>query len=156
MQLYYLGNAKSQLRSLTMWAREAGGPERVADLARDLLDTVSTPATASHRVGLVIEGIADFLGTSADADLIALIKAAKRNDHFIVAESETSSWQQSWPLLLEIKSARRGFALQPDPQEGDMLFRTAFPRTKRTDFPLGRGWFVQAGKIRKVQLAHAE
>jgi S-DNA-T family DNA segregation ATPase FtsK/SpoIIIE len=53
---------------------------------------------------------------------------------------------------MEVKSARRGFALQPDPQEGESIFRTGFPRAKRSEFPPGRGWLVQGGKVRRVQL----
>ena len=102
---------------------------------------------------LIIESISDFLGSAADQHLTALIKAAKRNDHFIVGEGENSTWSQSWPLLMELKSARRGFALQPESHEGDLLYKTTFPRAKRSEFPEGRGNFVQAGKVRRVQLA---
>ncbi len=82
-----------------------------------------------------------------------MIKALKRGDHFVLAESETSTWSSSWPLLAEFKSARRGFALQPEQQEGDLLFRTSFPRARRSDFPPGRGYLVQSGRARRVQLA---
>jgi len=62
----------------------------------------------------------------------------------------------SWPLLMEVKSARRGFALQPDATEGDILFRTTYPRSRRSEFPPGRGFLVQGGKTRKVQLGLPE
>jgi len=152
---YYIGNPRSAVRGLPGWTKAVAGPEAASELARELLDAVSTPATDKTRVTIVIESISEFLSTPADNDLVALIKAAKRNDHFVIGESETSTWTQSWPLLLEFKSARRGFALQPDPMEGDLLFKTTFPRFKRTEFPVGRGMLVAAGKTRRVQFAHA-
>jgi DNA segregation ATPase FtsK/SpoIIIE, S-DNA-T family len=150
--LVYFGNARSQVGSMPLWDKRSTNLEDAATLARELLPLAEKPATESAHLTLVIEGISDFLGGAADADLTALIKAAKRNDHFVIAESESSTMSQSWPLLMEVKSGRRGFALQPDPAEGDMLYRTSFPRSKRSDFPVGRGWLVQAGKVRKVQL----
>ena len=156
MRLVYLGNAKSPLRSWEHWSDAAAGIEEVSALAKTLLAEVQKPATDGHRIGLVVESITDFVSTPADADLLALIKAAKRNDHFVIAESETSTLMPSWPLLMEVKSARRGFGLQPDAQEGDILFRTTYPRSKRSEFPPGRGWLVQAGKVRRVQLALPE
>ncbi len=154
--LTYFGGPRSPVGRWEGWSARATDPESAGALARELLAEVSTPAEPGRRQVIVLESIADFLSTGADTDLAALIKAAKRNEHFVIAESETSSWSQSWPLLMEVKSARRGLALQPDQLEGDLLFKTAFPRARRSDFPPGRGYLVQAGRIRKIQLAYAE
>ena len=151
--LYYFGNAKSQLSRRPGWTATAMGPEAAAELAKSLLERAGQPATPGSRMCLIIESISDFLSSAADQDLTALIKAAKRNDHFVVGEGENSTWSQSWPLLMELKGARRGFALQPESHEGDLLYKTSFPRAKRAEFPEGRGNFVQAGKVRRVQLA---
>lgn len=151
--LYYFGNAKSGLSALPGWSKTAAGPDAASELAKELLERAATPAAAATKMCIIIESISDFLSSSADQDLAALIKAAKRNDHFVVGESENSTWSQSWPLLMEFKSARRGFALQPESHEGELLFKTSFPRAKRSEFPEGRGNFVQGGKVRRVQLA---
>ena len=151
--LYYFGNARSALPKLAGWTKAAAGPDAAAELAKELLERAEQPATPASRMCILVESISDFLSSSADQDLTALIKAAKRNDHFVVGESENSTWSQSWPLLMEFKAARRGFALQPESHEGDLLFKTTFPRAKRSEFPEGRGNFVQAGKVRRVQLA---
>ncbi|MCW4384917.1 FtsK/SpoIIIE domain-containing protein [Salinibacterium sp. SYSU T00001] len=153
VELFYFGNARSSLSLAPGWSGTATSPDVAATLAKSLLERASAPATQGARLAILIESITDFLSTPADQDLTALIKAAKRNDHFVVAESENSTWSQSWPLLMEFKAARRGFALQPEPHEGDLLFKTSFPRIKRSEFPEGRGNFVQAGKVRTVQMA---
>lgn len=150
---FYVGSAKSPLRALSGWAGVATTPEAVAELARDVAELAKTPAAEGGRIAVVVEGISDFLSTPADGPLVELLKALKRGDHLVIAESETSTWSSSWPLLAEMKSSRRGFAIQPDQQEGDLVFRTSFPRAKRSEFPPGRGYLVQAGKVRRVQLA---
>ena len=47
---------------------------------------------------------------------------------------------------------RRGFLLQPDPMEGDLLLKTPLPRAARSEFPPGRGMLVAKGKTQRVQL----
>jgi S-DNA-T family DNA segregation ATPase FtsK/SpoIIIE len=139
--------------ALPVWERTATSADAAAELAKEVAALVASPARDGARVAVIVESIADFLSTPADPELIQLFKAAKRNDHFVIAEGETSTWSSSWPLLMEIRSGRRGFALQPDQQEGDLLFRTTFPRSRRSEFPPGRGLLVEAGKVRKVQIA---
>lgn len=150
---YYFGNRKSTVGTQPFWAGRATTIEEAAALAKEILPLAQEPASTSARIAIVVEGVNEFLSGAAEASMIELFKAAKRSDHFVLAESETSTWSSSWPLLAELKSGRRGFALQPDQQEGDLLFRTSFPRAKRSDFPAGRGYLVQAGGIRRVQLA---
>jgi DNA segregation ATPase FtsK/SpoIIIE, S-DNA-T family len=152
----YFGSSRSPVSQLKMWKTRSTDPEAATAAAKALLPLVSVAATEGKRQIIVIESTSDFLSTGADTELAAVIKAARRNDHFVIAESESSTWSQSWPLLAEIKSARRGFALQPDQMEGDLLFKTGFPRARRSDFPPGRGWLVEAGRVRKVQAAIAE
>jgi DNA segregation ATPase FtsK/SpoIIIE, S-DNA-T family len=52
----------------------------------------------------------------------------------------------------EFKNARRGFLLQPESVEGDILLKTALPRLNRSEFPPGRGMYIAKGKFARVQL----
>ncbi|WP_290513976.1 FtsK/SpoIIIE domain-containing protein, partial [Aeromicrobium sp.] len=153
VRAFYFGNAKSALRAYEGWEATAASIEQAVELAATVRELAAQPAGEGFRIVVVIEGLSDFLSTPADSPMIEMLKVLKRGDHFALGESETSTWSSSWPLLQELKSGRRGFAIQPDQQEGDLLFRTAFPRAKRSEFPVGRGYFVQAGKVRRVQLA---
>ena len=150
---FYLGNARSVVGRIPGWTATATDLDQVQAIAKELLADASVAATPRTGMLVMIEGIADFLGTSADQDLIALLKALRRGDHFVVAENEISGLMPNWPLLMELKSARRGFVLQPDPQEAETLLRTSLPRAKRSEFPPGRGFLVQNGKALRVQLA---
>ncbi|GIG20729.1 hypothetical protein Cch01nite_14530 [Cellulomonas chitinilytica] len=82
--------------------------------------------------------------------------AAKRNGHLLLAEAETSTWGSSWPLVADVRNGRRGLVLQPDHLDGDALFRTPFPRMARAEFPVGRGVYVESGRLRRVQIPVAD
>ncbi len=71
----------------------------------------------------------------------------------MLAEADTVTAPNAWQLFAELKTARAGIALQPEETDGLTLFRTAFPRVTRTDFPVGRGIMVDSGRITRVQVA---
>ena len=148
---YYIGNARSAVGAAAGWTATARTLEETKELALELAKIVADPDTQG-KIVVVIEQIADFLSSSADASLVELIKAVKRSDHFLLGESETSQWNSSWPLLGEIKAGRTGFLIQPDGIEGEMLLKTPLPRVSRAEFPAGRGFFIARGKSTRVQL----
>ena len=152
---YYLGNARSTIGMGKMWEASAQSMEDVVDLAKELSAAVAEKAP-KQKIVVVIEQIADFLSSSADGPLVELIKAVKRSDHFLIADSESSTWNSSWPLLGEVKSARTGFLIQPDGIEGETILKTAIPRVSRAEFPPGRGFFIARGKATRVQLPLAD
>jgi S-DNA-T family DNA segregation ATPase FtsK/SpoIIIE len=146
---FYLGNRRSPLSRQADWTDAADSPDRVGELA----GTLAAALVAAPPALVVIEGLTDFLSSPAEMHLQDLVKVIKAGDHLLLAESETSTLTSSWPLIQAVRSARRGFALQPDQTEGDAIFRTSFPRISRTEFPPGRGLLVEGGKVRKVQIA---
>ncbi|MCU1479686.1 MAG: phosphopeptide-binding protein [Subtercola sp.] len=153
--LYYLGTKRSVLAGVAGWAEAATNPDDVAELARRLVTSIGHD-DAVHPIAVFVEGIGDFLSTVADGPVVDLIRAVRRSDHLLIAEAESSAWSSSWPLLAEVKNARRGIVLQPETLEGDSILRTSFPRVSRTEFPPGRGFYVAAGKVVRVQLPLAE
>src|SRR5690606_29621920 len=101
---FYLGNAKSRLGGFAGFEKVARTVDDVVELAREITALAAQPSSPGHSIRAVVEGLSDFLSTPADMALIEMTKALKRGDHFVVAESETSTWQSSWPLLAEVKS----------------------------------------------------
>ena len=93
------------------------------------------------------------MNSGADLPLQTLVKAARSANHMVVGEDDTQSMQASWPLLLALRGPRRGIVMQPDQSDGDLLFRTPFPRLRRTEFPLGRCLLVGDGRTQRVQVA---
>lgn len=153
--LYYVGARRSPVRERVAWTGTATTPDEIATLARDLLPQLAAPPDGAPVV-LVVEAIADLLGGPAEQALTEAVRVARRNDHFVLAESETSTWGSSWPLVAEVRNGRRGLVLQPDHLDGDALFRTTFPRMGRAEFPPGRGVLVEQGRLRRVQLPVAD
>jgi S-DNA-T family DNA segregation ATPase FtsK/SpoIIIE len=148
---YYIGNARSAVGAAPGWEATARTVEDATGLAKELRAVVEDASTTG-KVLIVIEQIGDFLSSAADSSLVELIKAVKRSDHFLIAESETSGWGSSWPLLAEAKGGRAGFLLTPDGLEGESILKTALPRVSRAEFPPGRGYFIARGKATRVQL----
>ncbi|WP_341358127.1 FtsK/SpoIIIE domain-containing protein [Georgenia sp. M64] len=149
----HLAARRSELAGLPGWERSATGAADVAEVAKEVLPLFGRPpGDGETGIVLVVESLADFLSGPAERPLTELIQAARRNDHLVVAEAETSAWGSSWPLLAEVRNGRRGIALQPESIEGDTIFRTSFPRVQRAEFPPGRGLAVDRGKVRRVQL----
>ncbi|HLS49039.1 MAG TPA: FtsK/SpoIIIE domain-containing protein [Actinomycetaceae bacterium] len=151
--LVYLGGRRSILRQWDGWRHAASGPTEAAELGTELLELLNEPPPEGEvGVVVIIEALADFLGGAAEKPVTDLIKAVKRNEHFVIGEGDTTTWGSSWPLISEIRNGRRGLALQPDQVEGDALFRTSFPRVTRKDFVVGRGLVVDKAKVRRVQI----
>jgi S-DNA-T family DNA segregation ATPase FtsK/SpoIIIE len=71
----------------------------------------------------------------------------------VLAEADTVTAPSAWQLYAELKTARAGIVLQPEETDGLGLFRTPFPRVKRSDFPVGRGILVDSGRLTRVQVA---
>lgn len=153
--LYFLGARRSALRGLDLWEQAAVGAQECGELAKELVKIASEPPEEGQPgVVFVIETLADFLTTAAETPVTELIKAAKRNEHLVIADGETSAWASSWPLISEVRNGRRGMALQPDQVEGDALFRTSFPRVSRKEFPVGRGMVADRAKVRRIQVPY--
>lgn len=148
-RLFYLGSRRSAL-ARAEWEAAATDPDAVGDLARKL--TALAAELEDSHLTVVLESVSDFLSTPADAPLVEMVKAIKRSDHLLIAESESSTWAGFWPLFNEIRAARRGVLLQPETTEGDQILSTPFPRVSRREFPEGRGLYVDRGKVVRVQL----
>ncbi|MDR2930951.1 MAG: FHA domain-containing protein [Propionibacteriaceae bacterium] len=148
---YLLAPAPSTLADRPEWTEVAQNPEQVLALATTLLTQVRD-AEAQSTVAVIIESYAEFLQSAADKALVDLVKATRNSAHLLVAESETASWTSSWPLLAEVKLARRGLLLQPEALDGDSLLKTALPRSGKGEYPPGRGVWISRGKFVRVQL----
>ena len=152
-ELVYFGHARSPLAGALLWSRSALGPEKVALLANELTEELRSVDVDVPAITLVIDSVGEFLSTDADMPLQNLIKACRSVGVFVMAEGATSDVSGSWPLLQGIKASRHGLVLQPDQPDGDVLFKTAFPRVRRADFPPGRGLYVRQGRAVRVQVA---
>ena len=141
VRCYLVADARSTLAGALAWTDVASTPEQITTLAQNLAAAVEDEETEG-RVVVVVENVNEYLQGPADKPLVDLIKAVKKSRHTLVADADTAAWGPTWPLLGEIKAARRGLLLQPDASEGEILLKTAQPRVQRGELPPGRGFFV--------------
>lgn len=151
--LVHLSARRSPLTDLGLWQNAGVGAESSEELIRVLMDLAENPAPdEAPMMGIFIESLPEFVGTKVESALTDLAKACRRNGHLLVADGETTAWASSWGLLTECRNARTGFILQPDSVDGDTVVRTSLPRCRRSDFPVGRGYWISAGKTTRIQL----
>ncbi|WP_448060541.1 FtsK/SpoIIIE domain-containing protein [Cellulomonas hominis] len=151
--LFYLGNRRSPAARADLWDDAVIDPQDTAVLIARIGDRLTEPVIGDHGATLVVDGLALFPGTPAEFALLDLMRAARRNGHLLIVESEMATWMSGASLFSEAKAARRGLALQPDPDDGELLFRVRFPTARRADYPTGRGMWVDQGRASGVQVA---
>ncbi|MCB0910586.1 MAG: FHA domain-containing protein, partial [Propionibacteriaceae bacterium] len=154
LPMYYFGPRRSPVHAESLWTEVALDLEAIGKLAVALKPAVEKPSTSEVEPGLVLvfEGLGEFVSTPVESALLDLIKNARRNGHLVVAEQDTSAWGSGWPIISEVRNNRHGLVMQPDPNDGDILFKVALPRIKRSDYPQGRGVYVRSGKQWTVQV----
>lgn len=151
IRMYHFGTRRSELRDFRPWVRSATRPEDEKDLATELAELVMSDV-ADGRIMIVIEDVPHLADGPADRPMRALLQAMNNSDHLLIGEAEISRASGSIGVLGEWKTGRQGIVLKPDTYDGDAIFKTPFGRVKRSDFPVGRGIFVQAGRAVTMQM----
>jgi S-DNA-T family DNA segregation ATPase FtsK/SpoIIIE len=151
VKLFHFGSRRSELGSYRDWVRSATRPEEEKDLATELADIVADE-TVAGRIMVVVEDVAHLMDGPADRAIRGLMQAISNSEHLLIGDADVSRAGSGSGVLGAWKADRQGIALKPDTHDGDTLFKVPFGRIKRTDFPDGRGIFVQAGKAMLVHV----
>ncbi|HWV50050.1 MAG TPA: phosphopeptide-binding protein, partial [Microbacterium sp.] len=151
VQLYHFGSRRAELKDFRPWVRSATKAEDEKDLAAELAELVVSDAQR-QRIMIVIEDIPHLADGPADRPMRALLQAMNNSDHLLVGEAEITRASGSIGVLGEWKTGRQGIVLKPDTYDGESIFKSPFGRVKRSDFPVGRGIFVQAGRAVTMQM----
>jgi len=144
-----LGPRRSVLSGQFHWVASASGVDDVAVLCRELITKVEDGEIDV----LVIENLTDFVSAPSDGPLQELLRMCLGHGVFVLADADSNQIGSAYGAANMFKSARNGFALQPEYGEGDSVFRTGFPRVTRTEFNSGAGFLVRQGRVVKVQTA---
>jgi len=147
----------SELTDTHPWASRCLSASDADTFLRELALSLDPTAPSWPPTGekglIVIERSADFEGSPAESAIAAVIKTARKSGIAIVVESDIATGPGAWQIYSELKTARTGIILQPEENDGVSLFRVAFPRASRADFPEGRGYLVEDGRATKLQIA---
>lgn len=155
VQCVLFAQKRSPLRTLLPWTAWGDEPSDIDAIAISMLRDLQTRDTDLGDVAIFVEGLADLLDTSAEANVLALLKLCVGNGALVVAESETAVLGRLWKVEF-MKSHRHGIVLQPQTADGDAVLKTPFPRIGRNEFPPGRGIYVAGRSQTKVQCAVPE
>lgn len=147
-----LAPANSRLTQSVPW--DAVASDGTSAMA--LIDQLVSGDDPLSEVAVFIEGAADFSTSLAEMPLNDLANRAKRGECLIISDSDTSEWHTGFGLMGALKATRRGVVLAPDAHDGEMIFKTPFPRLQRREFPPGRAMYVASGKAIRVQLPLVE
>ncbi len=153
LPIVHLAPKRSPLSTWELWSMSAVGLDACEKLLERIKGIVTDEnPTGEPQLALLVENYPDFLSSKVENLLSEVVKGCRANDHFVLAEGESSTWGSSWPLLMEVRNARTGLLLQPESSDGDSVLRTSLPRFRKGDPPVGRGYWVQAGRSVKVQV----
>jgi S-DNA-T family DNA segregation ATPase FtsK/SpoIIIE len=144
-RLVYLGQRRSSLSRAIPWDHAAFGVAEVAALASEVPGVLGDANDGAAPGLVVIEEIAEFLQTPADAPLQDMIKRLVAQQQLVVSDGEPLPLSGIQALAQAARASRIGIVLQPE-QSDAILFRTQFPRTKKADFPPGRGLYQARGR----------
>lgn len=151
--LVHLAARRSPLEGEAFWTASMTGAQQVQEYVNSKLKPYLLADSARRPVVAVfVENYAEFGGSVAEAALGEMAMLARRNGHPFFVEGEPSSMGGFQSFLTEVRQARCGLVLQPDTNDGDNLFRTPLGRVRRSDFPPGRGVWVKAGTVHRVQI----
>lgn len=151
VKLFHFGGRRAQLKDFAPWTRSALTPDEAKELATELAELVIDESLAM-RLMIVVEDVPQFADSPAERPLKALLQAINRSEHFLVGDADVSQATSGFGLIGDFKAGRKGIVLKPDAFDGDAIFKVPFPKVKRSDFPEGRGIFVQAGRGVTVQM----
>jgi S-DNA-T family DNA segregation ATPase FtsK/SpoIIIE len=151
VRLFHLAGRRPALTDHAEWMRSATSVDEVKSLARELAEVIADP-TVPGRYLIAVENVTQFADSDAERPLKELFQAVNRSEHFLVGDADVANLSSGFGFVGDFKAGRRGVALRPDAYDGDSVFKTPFPKVKRSDFPEGRGFFVQDGRVALVQL----
>ncbi|MCQ9163411.1 FtsK/SpoIIIE domain-containing protein [Arthrobacter sp. STN4] len=146
----YLGSRKSAVAGMPVWDEAFTTNNGVEPELARLIELVESE---TQPVALFLEGVTEFADSMLEMDLVNLIKAAIKLNHFVVGEAESSTWSGAWNFSGLFKAGRRGLLMNPGDLEGDTLMNTPLGRLTNNKFIPGRGYVVGRGKAFKLQVA---
>jgi S-DNA-T family DNA segregation ATPase FtsK/SpoIIIE len=153
--VHLLSDRRSELTAAPGWASVAIGGEQVSETLDELSTTLTEAAARGQGQAVIIEGMGELANSEAEYALGGFIRSALSGEHFVVGEGEVNSLGQAYDAMKRFKAGRRGLVVQPDDDMGSVV-QTSFPRCQSADFCPGRGFLVERGVPRIIQVARVD
>jgi len=152
--LYLLaGSSHSRLARLGIWRSSAVGPEACAEAAAKLAERMRSGEES--KAVIVIDDAEEL--PSNQADLEWLVQRGRENGLRVVVGMENRAAHRTYGGWLPLVTKDRcGLLLDPDPSMDASLLGNPRLPGRREVWPPGRGYLVQRGVVRLIQVATAE
>ncbi|GAB3618683.1 FtsK/SpoIIIE domain-containing protein [Okibacterium endophyticum] len=151
VKLFHFGGRRAQLKGYAPWTRSAVTPDDAKELAKEIAE-IAVDESITARMLVIVEDVPLFADGPAERQMKEMFQAINRSDHLLVGDADVTQVTSGFGFIGDFKAGRKGIILKPDAFDGDAVFKVPFPKVKRSDFPEGRGIFVQAGRQVTVQL----
>ena len=155
VKLFHFSGRRSALQDFRPWVRSSSKIEEIKEIATELTDLLADESI-TEKVMVVVENVPQFEDTDAERPLRKLYQAINNSDHFLVGDLDITRANGSYGYIGDFKASRTGIVLKPDQGDGDTVFKIEFPKIRRSEFPEGRGMFVQDGRFVMVHVPLAE
>lgn len=125
--------------------------QNLPEAARFIEEILKNKETLSGAT-IFIEGVSDYISALTEDTLMRLAACAKNGDCSLIVQDEANNMHTNFGVMGVLKSARTGLAVSPEMHDGELIFKTKFPKFHVSDFPDGRCVYVQSGHLQLVQL----
>ncbi|MFE6736618.1 FtsK/SpoIIIE domain-containing protein [Microbacterium sp. NPDC057650] len=155
VKLFHFGGRRAVLKEWADWTRSAVTPDDAKELAKEITE-IAGDESVPVRMLIVIEDVPQFADSPAERDMKAMFQVINRSDHLLIGDADVTQVTSGFGFIGDFKAGRKGIILKPDAFDGDAVFKVPFPKVKRSDFPDGRGIFVQNGRPVTLQMPLVE
>ena len=119
-----------------------------------LVEEVTGPGLEGPAVVIVVDDLDELFDASAAQGLERIARAGRDGAVRILAAVENHALHRAFGgVASELKKDKNGLLLDPDVDVDGDLLGVRLPRRKTQPFPPGRGYLVQRGAYRLIQIA---
>jgi S-DNA-T family DNA segregation ATPase FtsK/SpoIIIE len=112
------------------------------------------PGAIHPPVVVMIDDAGELAQSPAEAALEAILRRGREVDVRVVVAVEAQTARTMWEgWFKEVRKEGQGLLLTPDPDQDGALLGVQLPRHRAASPPPGRGYCVDRGQIRLVQVA---
>lgn len=147
---------RTDLDQLSAWTSTARGTDACAVRATELAEVVRVrdPAAAHPPMIVMIDDAGELTQSPAESALSTIVRHGRDVDVRVIVAVEAQTARTMWDSWFkEVRKEGQGLLLTPDPDQDGMLLGVQLPRHRSMAMPPGRGYNVDRGQVRLVQIA---
>jgi S-DNA-T family DNA segregation ATPase FtsK/SpoIIIE len=154
-ELHLLSPRRSPLIDLGGWTTRARGSEACDESALELREILleRSPDTEHPAVFIVIDDAGELADSTAEAALETIVRRGRDVNVRVIVACESAAARGFSAWIRELRKDANGLLLTPDLDlDGDLL-AVRLPRRSSRNFPPGRGYHVNGGRLVHVQVS---